>query len=149
MGFSFPRKSRKYRPVQQDPPPAVPSADKVTKDGFEPGQSTPSTPNELNKITAQDLPDLQRGIIELAQVDELFADIAAEARLLQVIPKWASRTVVQADKVTLEEARELLADGRVNAIQVRYLHGQREWRDKLTRSPEGIQIVRIEHPLSP
>ena len=126
-------------------PYSVPSGHEVAMDSTR-KKGSPSLPQgDQPKIAPEDLPDLHRGLIHLEQVDELFSDITAEAQLLEVIPKWASESMVQNEKVTLQEARTLLATKRVRAIQVRYLHDQKEWWDTLLNTPEGIQVIRIEH----
>lgn len=100
-------------------------------------------PTELSKMP--ELPELHESILDEATVDQLFADIKALTRVVEVIPKTISRGYVQEGSISLDEGRQMLRNGCCRALQVRYLHDGALWWDTLITQPEGTRVVRIRH----
>jgi len=90
------------------------------------------------------LPDLQQTVLDAATLDTLFADLAAHAQVLSVVPKLASNAMVAERVITLDNARAGLRDGTLRGVQVRYRFESREWCDTLIAAPGGgARLVRI------
>lgn len=91
------------------------------------------------------LPDLHQATLDEATLEQLFFDIRHAAELLSVSLKGGEQARASgldgADP--LEQARELLRQGRVAGAQLRYRHDGRVWCDTLMNSPEGVRLVRI------
>jgi hypothetical protein len=95
-----------------------------------------------------ELPDLHESILDEATLDQLFTDIEALTRVVEVIPKTVSqgsRGYVQEGSITLNEGRRMLRDGGCRALQVRYLYEGALWWDTLMTQPNGTRVVRIRH----
>jgi len=103
--------------------------------------------DELKEQAAQagiELPQLSDTVIDEQTVDALFVDITACTQLLEVIVKRAAGYVGD-DRVSLDEARQLISDGAVRGVQIRYVYDGAQWWDTLMLTPAGIRIVRIRH----
>jgi hypothetical protein len=95
-----------------------------------------------------ELPELHESVLDEATVDQLFADIKALTRVVEVIPKTVSegsRGYVKEGSISLDEGRRMLRDGDCRALQVRYLHDGALWWDTLMTQPDGTRVVRIRH----
>ena len=88
------------------------------------------------------LPPLQQTVLDAANADALFRDLAACTRVLSVTPKTAAmgHTI---GSITLEQAATGLRDGSLRGAQVRYVYDQQEWCDTLIATPAGLRVVRI------
>jgi hypothetical protein len=53
--------------------------------------------------------------------------------------------MVTEQSLSLEQARQLLLEGRARGIQIRYHYDGADWWDTLMRTPQGIRLVRIRH----
>jgi hypothetical protein len=105
----------------------------------------------MNDSTGQPtLPELHDALLDAATVEQLFQDLAACARISEILPKFSRREMVReaGTPLSLEEARELLMSGRVRGLQIRYRYQDADWWDTLMRQPEGVRIVRIRHEFS-
>lgn len=91
------------------------------------------------------LPALSEALLDPAILDQLLADIASCAQLLEVVVKGGSQRRASGARADLEEARRLLAGGEIRGLQLRYRFEGVEWWDTLMRAPEGIRLVRIGH----
>lgn len=90
------------------------------------------------------LPDLQQTVLDTPTLDALFADLAAHAKVLSVVPKRAPSAMVEERTVTLTDAREGLRSGTFRGVQVRYRFENHEWCDTLVAMPGGTaRLVRI------
>jgi hypothetical protein len=92
-----------------------------------------------------ELPDLHESILDEATLDQLFTDIEALTRVVEVIPKTVSQGYVQEGSISLDEGRQMLRDGDCRALQVRYLYDGALWWDTLMAQPNGTRVVRIRH----
>ncbi|HYG36209.1 MAG TPA: hypothetical protein VEC99_15565 [Clostridia bacterium] len=103
-----------------------------------------STTNELP--AAPELPALHSTTLDLAQVEQLLADIEACTELREILPKYEAQGYVQQTSgVTLAQARELLLTRSVRALQLRYHYDGAEWWDTLMKVGDLYRIVRIRH----
>lgn len=102
--------------------------------------NTPTAPLAESPLR---LPPLQQTILDVATTDALFRDLAACARVLAVIPKYARNAHTGAESLTLEQARTRLAAGLILGVQIRYAYDGHAWCDTLLRRPNGLTLVRI------
>jgi len=90
-----------------------------------------------------EFPDLHESILDEARLDALFNDIAMEAQVLSVLLKGGAEVLAEGGDVALSEALSMLKEGRVRAVQVRYVHRGKAWTDTLLRTASGYRVVRI------
>jgi hypothetical protein len=94
-------------------------------------------------------PEVLEACWDRDQVDSLFADLKRGAEVRQVQVRTTSgNNRPEESAVTLEQARELLDDGRTTAIQIYYDYDGESWCDTLMVSPNTIRIVRTTVPQS-
>ena len=92
------------------------------------------------------MPEMREALLDAANVRELIGDLSQCTRLLSVHCKTnAHSQTPAASGVSLEQAAELLLNGEVQAIQVKYFYDQYEWTDTLMRLLNGIRMVRCRH----
>ena len=89
------------------------------------------------------LPELTEAVLDEATLDQLFLDIAACTRLLEVTVKLHPTSFAPQERVTLADARALIAARAVRGVQVRYLYDGGEWCDTLIVGGQGVRVVRI------
>lgn len=113
----------------------------------EPARAMPTDPTAVGADDAKQppLPELAESVLDDATIDALFRDIARCTTLLEVVPKYAARGHVGSATVSLDEARTMLRERTMRAVQLRYRHDDTEWWDTLIAQPEGVKIVRIRH----
>ncbi len=92
-----------------------------------------------------ELAPLHESILDDATVDQLFQDIASLTQVIEVIPKTSDRGYVPEHSIPLEDAREMLRQGAVRAVQIRYVYDGVQWWDTLMVHPRGVRVVRISH----
>jgi hypothetical protein len=93
-----------------------------------------------------ELPELHQAVLGSAEVDALFADIAALTEVVEVSVKGRALAGAGEGGTTLAIARGALAAGAVCGVQIRYRHRGVEWWDTLLRAQDGVKLVRIEAP---
>ncbi len=94
------------------------------------------------------LPELHQAVLDVATVEQLFADIAQCAQVIEVGCKHGScRRVGGEQRQTLEQARDLLLHNQVRGVQIRYLFDGGLWWDTLLRVEGGFRLTRIRHDL--
>jgi hypothetical protein len=90
------------------------------------------------------LPDLQQTTLDATTLDALFADLAAHAQVLSVVPKLTPNAMVVERVIKLAAAHAGLRDGTLRGVQVRYRFEGREWCDTLIAVPDGnARLVRM------
>lgn len=92
-----------------------------------------------------ELPDLQQADLDEATLADLFRDVELAAELIGVTRKDAPEVRATEEPLTLAEAHDLLRTGRTRSIQLRYRHDGAQWWDTLTRTPNGVRLVRVRH----
>jgi hypothetical protein len=98
------------------------------------------TPSPLN------LPALQQTLLDPPTLAALFRDLAACTQIAAVLPKFAGQSAhahTGSATITLDAAREGLADGTLRGAQIRYRYQDQVWCDTLMARPDGIRLVRI------
>ncbi len=96
------------------------------------------------------LPQTWQSILDEPTLRALFADIAGCTEVLDVRTKGGETSMSDAAGAgDLETLRDGLLDGRLWGVLIRYRHEDEEWWDTLTRTPEGIQLFRIQPPGPP
>lgn len=106
-----------------------------------------SDPTDPPRAEAQgfELPPLNEAILDRPTLEQLFLDIGAHTQLLDVAIKGGAREHAREVSPDLHTARQLLIDGAVRALQLRYRYDGKEWWDTLIVTPEGVKLVRIGH----
>jgi hypothetical protein len=100
--------------------------------------------NEQSSGVPPPLPELQQAELDRQTVEALFADLAAYARVRQVIPKSAAREMVGQSIVGLDEGREAFLNGSLRGLQIRYTYANEEWWDVLLQPEPGkYRVTRI------
>ncbi|MBX3743796.1 MAG: hypothetical protein KF833_00665 [Verrucomicrobiae bacterium] len=94
------------------------------------------------------LPELNQAVLDSETLGRLFRDLSQCAEIVEVIPKFADRRMVEEGRLTLEEARALLESGAVRGVQVRYRYQGADWWDTLMVTGAGVRLVRIRHDFS-
>jgi hypothetical protein len=87
------------------------------------------------------LPELRQAELDRETVEALFADLAALARIHQVIPKAGARKKVGEGAISLEQGRESFLNGDLRGLQIRYTHAGEEWWDVLLQPQPGMYRV--------
>jgi MauM/NapG family ferredoxin protein len=115
------------------------------------------TPAALDQVAVSEpaiepeieLPDLHEAELDEPGLRALFRDLEAAARIdaLKLKPAPGERAV--SEDVTSAEALELLLEGRVRGVQVRYFYADQAWCDTVLASPAGYRVVRIAEPAMP
>lgn len=97
------------------------------------------------------LPDLLQSDIDASTLRQWITDVGTLTEIIEIIPKHRRGYVEEhAESPQLDEAYQMLVEGRVAGLQIRYLHQGKLWWDTVMPLPEGcFRIVRIEHPLTP
>jgi hypothetical protein len=97
------------------------------------------------------LPDLHQAELDESTLRQLFEDVRAHTELMEVIPKFsAAGYVPEIAAITLSEGLDLLLDGGVRALQLRYRHDGTIWWDTLMPTTQAtFRIVRIQHDFQP
>ena len=92
---------------------------------------------------APGLRPLQQSVLDPETLAALFSDIACFTQVKTIIPKVSPGVICGQDSITLEEARQGLADGRFRGVQVRYEYEGKEWCDTLLSTATGVRLVRV------
>ena len=90
------------------------------------------------------LAPLQMAVLDREKLTELFADIDALGEDVDIVVKRGRAHVGCQDKVSLASAMQLLTDGLVHGVQLRYRYRGSDWWDTLMATSEGYRLVRIQ-----
>jgi hypothetical protein len=90
------------------------------------------------------LPDVQDGVLDADQVNQLFSDLELGADVCAIVYK---RRAEEADAapgpLDLGAARAALDAGRILGVQIHYRHQGRGWCDTLMPVATGVRLIRI------
>jgi hypothetical protein len=95
------------------------------------------------------LPPLQAAVLDAATLQSLFEDLAAETSVDEILMKGEACGYASGGRPSLSGALEALEQGSAMGVQIRYRYQGSAWWDTLLRTPEGVRLVRIEHPAGP
>lgn len=93
--------------------------------------------------TDNPLPELHQTVLTADQLNALFSDLQACTEILLVMPK-AAPGYVGVKEVSLEEGKQLLVNGDLRGLQIRYRYQNEEWWDTLIHRDGQIHITRIQ-----
>jgi hypothetical protein len=104
----------------------------------------------MNPHTGQNsdtaLPELHQGVLNSSQLEQLLRDIESCTDLQEIVPKWLSQEQVKTHRsLSLAEARALLVDRAVRAVQFRYRYQGADWWDTILVLGADYKVVRIRH----
>ena len=92
------------------------------------------------------LPEMREAVLSNDDLAALVADLQALTQIQSVIGKAGARQHSSDSPLTIETAAARLTTGTLPAAQVHYRYDGSEWTDTLIRSPQGIKLVRCQHP---
>jgi len=90
------------------------------------------------------LPELLEGLLDDAQLGQVFDDLAANAEIESILAKGGALQRARRESISLSEALLLLRSGAALGLQIRYQLGDRFWCDTLLRESGGVRIVRMD-----
>lgn len=91
------------------------------------------------------LPDLHEGLLQNAELQQLFFDLEAVAVVDEVRLKYQTTQYVPENTVTLAMAYDALTTGDAIGAQVLYRYRSSSWIDTLMRTAEGpVRLIRIQ-----
>jgi hypothetical protein len=96
-------------------------------------------------LGAEELPQLQESFLDEETLERLVRDIRELTTVDEVMLKGGAMAMTSGQSVPLPEAVELLRQGRVQGVQIRYRYDGSHWWDTLMRAPQGIRLIRIQH----
>jgi hypothetical protein len=92
------------------------------------------------------LPPVQDALLDSERLFSLFRDLSELVEIDEILLKGGPQSRAVEQRLSLEEARAALEQGRVLGVQIRYRYQGSPWWDTLLRTPHGIRIVRIQPP---
>jgi hypothetical protein len=93
--------------------------------------------------TLKELPQLQQIAVDDALLDALVTDLTALTEILCVMPKAGVGRVVP-KTMPLEDGVQMLREGNLRGLQIRYRYEGDEWWDTLMQTPGGLRLTRIK-----
>lgn len=101
----------------------------------------------MNMEETPPLPELHQGELDVATIRQLFADLAAHAEMMEIIPKHGRGHVEECPpRLTLDEAAAMWESGALRGLQLRYRYREQIWWDTLMPLADGrSRLIRIEH----
>lgn len=96
--------------------------------------------------TQFELPELHDEVIDDEVVAELFRDLGALTRVLEIQEKGAAKGHAERLEPNLEDARARYVAGEIRALQILYVYEDETWCDTLMRVPEGTRVLRMKAP---
>ena len=91
------------------------------------------------------MPELTQARLDPATLDQLFVDIATCTKVIDVTAKLAPTQMVPQQRLTLDDAQELVRTRGVRGVQIRYLYDGSEWWDTIIVNGDEVRVVRIQH----
>lgn len=91
----------------------------------------------------RELPQLQQVELGDALLEALVLDLTELTDIQLVIPKAAAGYIVP-QVLPLSEGVQLLREGDLRGLQIRYLYEGDEWWDTLMNTGKGIRLTRIK-----
>ncbi|NOY94411.1 MAG: hypothetical protein GXP55_24810 [Deltaproteobacteria bacterium] len=95
----------------------------------------------MQKLSADDLPEIERAELDDATLEAFFERIAEEAERLSVMAKGAPLQRTDGAVLTLERAKQAFLAGEVGALQLRYVHHDVIILDTLMRRGPNLTLL--------
>jgi hypothetical protein len=99
-----------------------------------------------------ELPPMREALLNEAEVQDLFSDIAAFGSDVLLMQRSARSPRAAASKATTAEQLRAVQDsflsGAVPRLQIRYHWQQQNWIDTLERREDGFRLIRIAHAVA-
>ncbi|MEQ9408853.1 MAG: hypothetical protein RIK87_14045 [Fuerstiella sp.] len=92
------------------------------------------------------MPEMCEALLSPRDVDALFQDLASCTSILSVQEKGSETGCAEDTVLTLATAQQRLLSHSVRAVQIRYRYDNHDWSDTLIHLPDGIRLVRCQHP---
>jgi hypothetical protein len=92
------------------------------------------------------MPEVFDGHMTRGQIAEYFGDLAAFSQVLDIMVKDRARSFGSTRVLSLAQAKELVENRMIRAVQLRYRFENREWRDTLLVDGDTYRLVRMKMP---
>lgn len=92
------------------------------------------------------VPEMCEALLQTEDINSLFADLAACTSILSIQEKGSPQAYAESGPTALQVAKERLLNRSVRALQIRYSYQNREWTDTLMCLPDGVRLIRCQHP---
>lgn len=92
------------------------------------------------------VPSMWQADLDPAALDQLFADLAAEAEVLSILGKGGPRNYASSEPLTLAAAYDRLTSGEITGVQLRYRFDGSEWADTLLWTGSKYRLIRCRVP---
>lgn len=100
----------------------------------------------MERLKAEDLPEIERAELDDAALASFFERVAAEAEHLSVMVKGGAEVRTNGANYTLDAARAAYEAGQVSGLQLRYMHHGHIVMDTLMRrGPQLTLLARMVH----
>ena len=93
-----------------------------------------------------ELPELQDEVVDDETVADLFRDLGALTRVIEIQEKGAPRGHAELLGLDLESAANRYAAGEIRALQIVYVLDNETWCDTLLRQATGTRVLRMRTP---
>lgn len=93
-----------------------------------------------------ELPELQDEVVDDETVADLFRDLGALTRVIEIQEKGAPRGHAESLELDLESAANRYAAGEIRALQIVYVLDDETWCDTLMRQATGTRVLRMRTP---
>lgn len=98
----------------------------------------------MNPSDGPPTPEMCEGLLDTAQVMQLFSDLADCTQIVAILEKGGAQDYATSSVWDLAATRDRVLKGEVGAVQIRYLYDDSEWIDTLLLGPTGIRVVRCK-----
>ena len=105
-----------------------------------------TTDQTLSLPDGPPIPEMRESALSAEDIHALAADLTTHAVIHSIICKGGARQHSPAKPLRLDDAVEQLLSKTVAAVQVRYQFDSHDWTDTLMNTPNGIKLVRCQHP---
>lgn len=96
-----------------------------------------------------DFPELRQSKVGRGGLERYFEDLREVAEVDDVRVKGGAAQYADDREVGLERAFELLLEGEVRGVQIRYVWRDEAWWDTLIGGEEGVELTRVQPPEFP
>lgn len=101
---------------------------------------------ELPPLAAPQMPAMREGLLSRDDLMRLCEDIVDLTQVLSIQTRSGGNTNSDTADRSLSDSLMDLWEGRLQAVQIRYVHDGHEWTDTLLRVGSVVRVVRCQHP---